>query len=128
MTYTTDGKHTENRWQEQFMIGGKIHGLLRTHTAVSRNVFRPIKCLKHFFSSSCQHFPNAVWNHFQISSAKTQFAKIGGYQSRLSEIYSSTRLYFLFLNTEILPQTGRTRSIVIIIPGSNSLNLESFKN
>ena len=90
MTYTTDGKHTENRWQEQFMIGGKIHGLFRTHTAVSRNVFRPIKCLKHFFSSSCQHFPNAVWNHFQISSAKTQFAKIGGYQSRLLELYSST--------------------------------------
>ena len=91
MTHTTDGKHTENRWQEQFMIGGKIHGLFRTHTAVSRNVFRPIKCLKHCFSSSCQHFPNAVWNHFQISSAKTQFAKIGGYQNRLLELYSSTQ-------------------------------------
>ena len=73
------------------MIGGKIHGLFRTHTAVSRNVFRPIKCLKHFFSSSCQHFPNAVWNHFQISSAKTQFAKIGGYRNRLLELYSSTQ-------------------------------------
>ena len=91
MTHTTDGRHTENRWQEQFMIGGKIHGLLRTHTVVSRNVFRPIKCLKHFFSSSCQHFPNAVWNHFQISSAKTQFAKIGGYQNRLLELFSSTQ-------------------------------------
>jgi len=36
MTNTTDGRHTENRWLEQFMIGEKIHGLLRTHTAVSK--------------------------------------------------------------------------------------------
>ena len=79
--------HTENRWQEQFVIGGKIHGLLRTHKDVKKCV-QTNQMSEAFFLFKLSNLPNAVWNHFQNSFAKTQFAKIGGYQSRLLEIYT----------------------------------------